>query len=320
MTFSGDEGGIGSTMALLGNVGEYVESKESWSQYIERLEQFFTANSIPDEKKASVLLSTIGATAYRTVGNLVAPRKPSEVTYLRIIEVMGDFYNLKPLVTVQRFHFYSWFRQPEESTSTFVAELRNLTKDCDFGASLEDNLRDRLVCGIADQVLQKRLLSEQNLTFKMAFEIAQSHKSAARNIVTLQGSSKVHQLKNDTDKLSLCYRCGRKGHSHTKCKFKSATCHFCGKIGHIKPVCRSRNSSRLQRSSTSISHHPSTISSPRSSDRWNRQSPDSSIRHRLSRSSAAHSSVKQVEESGPQEEFVHCSFWYPCSSVCHCYC
>ena len=177
-------------MALFGNVGEYVKSKESWSQYIERLEQFFTANSIPNEKKASVLLSTIGATAYRTVGNLVAPRKPSEVIYLHIIEVMGDFYNPKPLVTVQRFHFYSRFRQPEESVSTFVAELSNLAKDCDFEATLEDNLCDRLVCGIADQVLQKMLLSEQNLTFKKAFEIAQSHKCAARNIVTLQGQVK----------------------------------------------------------------------------------------------------------------------------------
>ena len=136
---------------------------------------FFTANSIPDEKKASVLLSTIGATAYRTVGNLVAPRKPSGVTYLRLIEVMGDFNNPKPLVTVQRFRFYSRFRQPEESISTFVAELRSLAKDCDFGATLEDNLCDRLVCGIADQVLQKRLLSEQY--FKKAFETAQSHES-----------------------------------------------------------------------------------------------------------------------------------------------
>ena len=115
---------------------------------------------------------------------------------------MGDFYNPKPLVTMQRFRLYSRFHQPEESVSTFVAQLRNLAKDCNFGATLEDNSRDRLVCGIADQVLQKRLLSEQNLTFKKAFEIAQSHESAARNIVTLQGSSEVHQLKNDTNFLS----------------------------------------------------------------------------------------------------------------------
>ena len=110
--------------------------------------------------------------------------------------------NPKPLVTVQRFHFYSRFRQPEESISTFVAELRNLAKDCDFGTTLEDNLRDRLICGIADQILQKRLLSEQNLTFKKAFEIAQSHESAARNVVTLQGSTQVHKLKGTLVQIS----------------------------------------------------------------------------------------------------------------------
>ena len=47
-----------------------------------------------------------------------------------------------------------------------------------------------------------------------------------------------------------------------------------------------------------------TTSSPRSSDTSNCPSSDSSIRHHLSRSSAAHSSVKQVEESGPQEEYA----------------
>ena len=67
---------------------------------------------------------------------------------------------------------YSRFRQPDESVSAFVAELKHLAKDCDFGAALEDNLRDRLVCGISDHSLQKILLSEQKLKFKRAFEIA----------------------------------------------------------------------------------------------------------------------------------------------------
>ena len=121
-------------MALIGNIGEYIESRESWSQYIERLEQFFVANNIAEGKKVSVLLSTIGAVAYRTIGNLVAPGKPADISYSRLVELMTEYYNPKPLVTVQRFRFYSRFRQPEESISTFVAELRNLAKDCDFGS------------------------------------------------------------------------------------------------------------------------------------------------------------------------------------------
>ena len=73
-------------MALIENIGEYIESRESWSQYIERLEQFFVANNIAEGKKVSVLLSTIGAVAYRTIGNLVAPGKPADISYSCLVE------------------------------------------------------------------------------------------------------------------------------------------------------------------------------------------------------------------------------------------
>ena len=124
-----------------------MESQEIWSQYTERLEQFFLANSIANLKKASVLLATIGPVAFHILGNLVSPKKPSEERYENLISVKSDFYNPKPLVTVQSYRFFSHFRHPDESISTFVAKPHNLAKNCDFGTALEDNLRDRLVCG-----------------------------------------------------------------------------------------------------------------------------------------------------------------------------
>ena len=54
---------------------------------------FFIVNDIIDEKKSSTLLAIIGPAAYRVIGNLVAPSKPAEVSYARIIAVMMEFYN-----------------------------------------------------------------------------------------------------------------------------------------------------------------------------------------------------------------------------------
>ena len=42
-------------------------------------------------------------------------------------------------------------------------------------------LRDRLVCGIADQRIQRRLLTEPDLTFAKALELAQAAEAADRN-------------------------------------------------------------------------------------------------------------------------------------------
>ena len=70
-------------MALFGSIGEFIESQESWSQYVQRLEQFFSANDIREEKQASVFLATIGPATFHIVSNLVAPRKPGEISYER---------------------------------------------------------------------------------------------------------------------------------------------------------------------------------------------------------------------------------------------
>ena len=43
-------------MATYGNVGEFKESEESWTQYAERLEQYFAANEIKDATRRGAIL------------------------------------------------------------------------------------------------------------------------------------------------------------------------------------------------------------------------------------------------------------------------
>ena len=93
-------------------------------------------------------------------------------TYKDITELVQEHYNPKPSTIVERFKFNSRNQQSGESISNYVANLRQMTEFCDFGISLEDMLRDRLVCGIHDIRIQRRLLAEPNLTFKKALELA----------------------------------------------------------------------------------------------------------------------------------------------------
>ena len=75
----------------------------------------------------------------------------------------------------------------------YLAELRKLSKYCDFKANLSDALRDRLVCGIKKENIQKRLLSESDLKLKKAIEIATAMETASKDGVELQ-----HQLRPDS--------------------------------------------------------------------------------------------------------------------------
>ena len=72
-----------------------------------------------------------------------------------------------------------------ETITEYVAELRRLAATCEFGEFLNDALRDRLVCGQRNESVQKRLLSEANLTFSKALKLAQSMELADK---TLKGT------------------------------------------------------------------------------------------------------------------------------------
>ena len=236
-------------MATHGSIGEFQGHPEGWTEYIERLECYFTANDVAtDEKRRAILLAYCGDATYSTIRSLVAPRKPTEVPYDDLVKLAQAHYNPRPSQIVQRFKFKSRTQQAGESIASYVAELRRLSEHCGFGQSLDDMLRDRLVCGLAQARIQQRLLAEVDLTLDKAMKIAQAMEVAKRDAKELRQVEThpvepVHKVNGGTAKPPAdrkpCFRCGGQ-HDHTQCRFRDVECHACGKRGHLKRVCRSR--------------------------------------------------------------------------------
>ena len=67
---------------------------------------------------------------------------------------------------------------------------RKLTEFCEFGNFLNETLRDRFVYGLTIEQIQKRLLSEDNLTYDKAVKIALAMESAIKDSGELQLHSK----------------------------------------------------------------------------------------------------------------------------------
>ena len=51
-------------MAVYGNVGQFQEEIESFTDYADRFDAFLLANQIDDARKSSMLLATIGPEPY----------------------------------------------------------------------------------------------------------------------------------------------------------------------------------------------------------------------------------------------------------------
>ena len=243
-------------MATHGQIGEFNSQRELWISYAERLEEYFIANEIESaNRKKAILLSVVGAETYQLIRSLVAPAKPKEKSFEDLVKLVQEHHQPISSAIVQRYKFNSRTQKPGESIATFIAELRRLAEHCQFGQTLDEMLRDRLVCGIADSRVQCRLLAEPDLTLKKALELAQAQEMAEKGTQQLQqqrpqpssllkiGHHKPPIRRKPTARPPQqhdysCSRCGG-AHAAANCRFKDAVCHKCKKKGHLAKVCRS---------------------------------------------------------------------------------
>ncbi|PFX12147.1 Retrovirus-related Pol polyprotein from transposon 17.6 [Stylophora pistillata] len=183
----------------IGKIEAFDETNDDWLAYVERVEQYFLANDIKEDKQVAVMLSLMGNKTYGLLRNLSAPEKPSSLSFKTIVETLQKHLSPKPLLIAERFRFHKRNQLEGETVSTYIAELKKLTLYCEFGASLNDALRDRLVCGLHNELIQKRLLSEPELTLAKATEIAFAMEAAAKDTLELQGSKESDVNKINTE-------------------------------------------------------------------------------------------------------------------------
>ncbi|XP_043916150.1 LOW QUALITY PROTEIN: uncharacterized protein K02A2.6-like [Protopterus annectens] len=251
-------------VSMLGSLVAYDCQTQTWEEFCEVLEHFFEANQITDAgRKRAILLSSVGSKTYSLMRNLLSPDKPGDKSFTELTSLLQSHYNPKPSEIVQRFKFNSRTRVANETVTEYVAVLRELAQHCNYGDRLTEMLRDRLVCGIADDRIQRRLLAEPELSFEKALKLAQAIETANKDIRDLQprtiegvGSRSAtplpvhkvvmeHKQQGKSGQFS-CYRCGGE-HLSRNCRFLNEKCHACGKKGHVKKMCRSTPSRDQQR-------------------------------------------------------------------------
>ena len=250
----------------IGAVGDFQPENETISAYLERVSLFFDVNNVAEDKQVPWLLNIIGAKTYTLLRTLVVPAQPKQKTMAESTTVLKEHYEPKTLIIARRFYFHRRDQAAHETVAEYIAELRKLATPCEFGEYLDQALRDRLVCGLRSEAIQKRLLSEAELSLTKAVTTAQSMEAAdleakslrvdksVVNMVSKATSSGTRQTPVSIKK--ACRHCGKNNHSSDKCFYKEATCHICKKTGHLAKVCNSRQQVRVvPQSSVHSSRH-----------------------------------------------------------------
>ena len=142
---------------VMGRIQEFDPQVENITTYLERLQLYFDANGVEANRRVPVLLTLIGAKVYGTLRSLLAPNLPKDKDFDSLLAALKSHFDPKPLVIAERYRFYKRSQSTTESITDFAADLRRLSIRCEFGAFLDEALRDRFVCGVRSDHIQKKI-------------------------------------------------------------------------------------------------------------------------------------------------------------------
>ncbi|KAJ8910040.1 hypothetical protein NQ315_003682 [Exocentrus adspersus] len=139
---------------------------DDWEIFAERLEQYLKANKVEEERKVSVLITSISEEAYKTLKNLCDPVKPYEKSYADIKESKETFDLL---------------RQGAESINEWFVKVKKAAADCEFGTSLTERVKDKFLVGLKPgRVLDKLCEEKPSRELQELLDIAVAKEAAIK--------------------------------------------------------------------------------------------------------------------------------------------
>ena len=237
-----------SSLNFEGNVSE------NWKRWKQALEIFFVASDIDtkgDARKIATLLHVGGEQLIDVFNSFewteTGDDEGDDKRYEKVVAKFERYCAPRKNITYMRYQFFAKTQLADESVDHFVTELRNRARECEFGPLTESLIRDRLICGIKDDNVRRRLLRETDVTLKAALDVCRANEATASQMTKLQTGQS--QTVNAVEK--RCDNCGYV-HSHNRCPAFGKKCNACGKVGHFIKQChdKSRSKRPSQRSST----------------------------------------------------------------------
>lgn len=246
---------------------EFDESVETFEAWEERLQQYFFVNYIDDEFKVAHLITLLGAKTYAILKTELFRTSQTSKSYDDLVKVLKSKFTLTVSIIVERFKFHNRKQAVGENVKQYIAAIKEMSKFCKFEASLDEHLRDHLVCGVSSTVIQQKLLSEADtITFAEAYKISENQSKMIQEMATMaigniqhqksqydnssQSGTKskrsmatVHEEEPDrtqNKRVQRCYRCSR-FHDPQYCRARFWECFKCHQKGHTSLVCKKEN-------------------------------------------------------------------------------
>ena len=141
---------------------EFDESNEDWLSYTERMQQYFMANEVREDRQRATLLSTCGPATCKLIkglgnfGETLLQRSLKE-----LVQLVNAHKRQQSSLLCNSFNFTQGDKWKQRPLRSMLPSSRRLLTNCNVVDVLEDMLRDRLVCGLRDAALEEAIVRER---------------------------------------------------------------------------------------------------------------------------------------------------------------
>lgn len=184
----------------------YLEVKgcyDNWKEWKESFETYLRANGllndpkVTDKIKITILKIVMGPEGQELLKNFTFENFNDKNNFEKVLKKLENYFIPKKNLTVERFNFNAVVQREGESFNNFLLELKTKAASCEFGELNDSLIRDRIVCGINDKIVQKRLLTEMNVSLEDAINICCAAES--RGLEAKESINKTEEVNIKTE-------------------------------------------------------------------------------------------------------------------------
>lgn len=239
---------------------------ENFREWLEGYQIYATATGLegkPGKVQVATFLHIAGVEARRVYNTFVID--DGDKDSIDVLQTkFKDYCEPRKNVTYTRHIFFTRNQSPYEPIDSYVTDLKNKAKPCEFGDLMDGLIRDRIVCGISNEPCRARLLRETNLTLVKAIDICRAQELSVKQLKSLKSdehSPSVAAVKTSSSKqgysqtkpkikqkhykpskpapVDSCRNCGRV-HEPKACPAYGQNCNYCQKRNHFATCCLSK--------------------------------------------------------------------------------
>lgn len=245
----------------------------NWMKFKKQFTNYITAsgfNKKTDAEKVALLLNLIGDEGNEIFESFALEGEDKE-NFEHILDCFEKYCVLKTNILYERHCFYTRHQKAGEGFDSFLKDVKILAKSCEFQNQTDSLVRDRLVFGINNNVLQENLIKQGNISLEDAISACRLAEQSKKHTDEIQKSVSVEidsmNLKSTSNRrapnLSFnkynssqsssssenrsyhnevinCTKCNTK-HRIRKCPAFGQRCKKCKLLHHFAICCRTKN-------------------------------------------------------------------------------